>query len=167
MKKTLIGLTLLTAVVSSSAATKNSVSSSVDEHKNLKAFPMAAKDFSRTVIVLPHKERKEEKNYSVELIVGKVIKTDGVNLFGMNTSLKAMPLKGWGFTFYNMQGNDSVRSTMMAPAADQPKVDKFVGGKPLKIRYNSRIPIVIYTPEGFEVRYRIWKATADFKKATK
>ena len=154
MKALLVGFTLFATVISSAA----------EEHKNLKAFPMAAKGFSRTVISLPHKTRKEEVNFSVELIVGKVIKTDTVNLFGMNTSLEAKPLKGWGFTFYNMKGNDMVRSTMMAPLTNQPKVDKFVSGTPLKIRYNSRIPIVIYTPEGFETRYRVWKATSEFKK---
>jgi len=26
------------------------------------------------------------------------------------------------------------------------------------IRYNSRLPVVIYSPEGVEIRYRIWEA---------
>ena len=157
MKALLMGFALLSAAMSSSA----------DELKYLKAFPKATKGFSRTVISLPHKTRTEEQAYMVELIVGKVIKTDTVNQFGMNTSLEQKPLKGWGFNFYNMKGNDLVRSTLMAPAANQPKVDKFVGGQPLKIRYNSRIPIVIYTPENFEVRYRTWKTTTDFQKVEK
>ena len=51
----------------------------------------------------------------------------------------------------------------MARMEGQPKVDKFIGGQPLKIRYNSRVPIVIYTHEGFEMRYRVWKATQTSK----
>jgi len=33
-----------------------------------------------------------------------------------------------------------------------------VQGKPLQIRYNSRLSIVIYAPKGYEIRYRIWSA---------
>ena len=26
------------------------------------------------------------------------------------------------------------------------------------VRYNSRLPIVLYTPDNVEVRYRLWRA---------
>ncbi|MBW2490657.1 MAG: proteinase inhibitor I4 serpin, partial [Deltaproteobacteria bacterium] len=32
-------------------------------------------------------------------------------------------------------------------------------------RYNSRLPVVVYVPEGVEVRYRIWRAEPESKKA--
>ena len=44
---------------------------------------------------------------------------------------------------------------------------KFVQGPSQLIRYNSRIPIVVYVPKGAEVRYRIWSATPETKKALK
>ena len=31
------------------------------------------------------------------------------------------------------------------------------------IRYNSRLPVVVYAPEGVELRYRIWKADPETK----
>jgi ecotin len=39
-------------------------------------------------------------------------------------------------------------------------VDRFValGGSLYIIRYNSSLPIVVYVPEGMEVRYRLWRA---------
>jgi len=51
----------------------------------------------------------------------------------------------------------------MAVDPNAPKVDRFVrlGGEPYFIRYNSRLPIVVYVPEGVEVRYRIWEAGAE------
>ena len=55
----------------------------------------------------------------------------------------------------------------MAPPEGSPQVKKFVTAAPIKIRYNSRLPVVIYVPEGYEVRYRIWEAsktTHDAKK---
>jgi ecotin len=49
------------------------------------------------------------------------------------------------------------------PAA--PKVARFValGGEPYLIRYNSRLPVVVYVPQGAEVRYRLWSAPADYQ----
>jgi ecotin len=35
------------------------------------------------------------------------------------------------------------------------------------IRYNSRLPIMVYVPEGVEVRYRIWTAGAEIKAIEK
>ena len=132
------------------------------DHKYLKAFPEATDSTTRFVINLPHKERGDDTNYKVELIAGKVIETDGANSVSMATSLNPMPLKGWGFTYYDMTGSDMVRSTMMAPGPDTPRVTKFVGGTPLTIRYNSRIPLVVYAPRGFDVRYRIWQTTDSY-----
>jgi ecotin len=55
--------------------------------------------------------------------------------------------------------------TLMAVDPNAPKVDRFVtlGGKPYLIRYNSRLPVVVYVPEGAEVRYRIWSAGDEIK----
>jgi ecotin len=32
-----------------------------------------------------------------------------------------------------------------------------LGGEPELLRYNSRLPLVVYLPDGVEVRYRIWR----------
>ena len=40
-----------------------------------------------------------------------------------------------------------------------PKKERFItlDGESKLIRYNSRLPLVVYVPKGVEVRYRIWK----------
>ena len=127
------------------------------EHSPLDAFPEAADGMTRYVIALPEMPRSED-NYSVELVVGRVIQTDGVNNVRMNTSLQSRPLEGWGYTYYEMTGTGEVASTLMAPPPGAEPVEAFVHGEPLSIRYNSRMPIVVYLLDGFEVRYRIWAA---------
>jgi ecotin len=44
-------------------------------------------------------------------------------------------------------------------------VNRFItlGGEPYLIRYNSRLPVVVYAPEGVEVRYRIWTGGTEVK----
>ena len=135
------------------------------EHPELKAFPAAIADMQRIVIVLPHKERGEEDAFKVELLPGKMMMTDGVNRIRLNAQIAAQPLKGWGYTYYDLTGNDKAMSTLMGvPAGSQP-IKSFVAGQPLTIRYNSRLPIVIYAKKGMEVRYRIWHADARFTTA--
>jgi ecotin len=137
------------------------------EHPELKAFPAAKEGMERFVIVLPHKERGEEDDFKVELIPGKTMLTDGVNLMRVGMKIEARPLKGWGYTFYEVTGRGLGMSTMMAVPPGTPQVEKFVSGTPLLIRYNSRLPVVVYAPQGFEIRYRIWQAPTETKKAEK
>ena len=56
-------------------------------------------------------------------------------------------------------------STLVAPPPGAPKVKTFVtlGGEPYLIRYNSKLPVVVYAPEGVEVRYRIWRTEGEGK----
>lgn len=137
------------------------------EHPELKAFPAATEGMERFVIVLPHKERGEEDAFQVELIVGKEMLTDGVNLVRLANTIEARPLEGWGYTYYEVTGSSETVSTRMAPPEGAPQVKTFVTAAPLQIAYNSRLPIVVYAPAGYEVRYRIWEATKVIKKADK
>jgi ecotin len=137
------------------------------EHRELKAFPAAKDGMERYVIVLPHKERGEEDAFRVEIIAGKEMLTDGVNLVRLANAIKERPLQGWGYTYYELTGPSEAISTMMAPPSGAPQVKKFVTATPLQIRYNSRLPIVVYVPKGYEVRYRIWSAPEATIKAEK
>ena len=40
-----------------------------------------------------------------------------------------------------------------------------VQGDGFLLRYNSRLPVVVYVPQGFDVRYRIWTAGAQIGQA--
>jgi len=131
----------------------------------LDAFPAAEPELNRFVISLPEMPRPEA-NYSVELIAGRVIRTDGVNQVRLDATLESRPLEGWGYTYYELTGSGQVASTLMAPLPDAESVEAFVHGAPLIVRYNSRLPIVVYAPEGFEIRYRIWAAAAEYLPAT-
>ncbi len=150
--------TLLAMFVASTAAAKD---------RYLKAFPPAADGMVRFVINLPHKERGEDDNFKVEITVGKKMLTDGVNRILLGGEIKAKPLEGWGFTCYEREKFGAAASTLIGVPPDAPKVEKFVTVPSITIGYNSRIPLVIYVPEGGEVRYRMWKAADTFEAAEK
>ena len=160
MRRQLALLTVSLVMLVNSSAT-------AEEHRYLKAFSPAEDGMVRYVIELPDKERGEDNRFRVEITVGKEMLTDGVNLYSLGGEIKANPLKGWGFTYYRVAEFGPVATTRKAVPPGTSKVKKFVSMPSMTIPYNSRIPLVIYVPDGGEVRYRIWTASETTLKATK
>ena len=135
-----------------------SAMSSVQAADNMKAFPPAGAGMVRHVLQLPKQD--DESAFKVELIVGKTVQVDGENRYFFGGRIKEETIKGWGFPRYNVARLGPMAGTLMAVNPDVPKVSRFIalGGEPYLIRYNSRLPVVVYVPEGVEVRYRIWSA---------
>ncbi|WP_312655261.1 serine protease inhibitor ecotin [Kluyvera ascorbata] len=120
-------------------------------------FPKAEKGMTRQVIQLP--EQKDESTYKVELLIGKTLEVD-CNHHRLGGELESKTLEGWGYDYYVVEKISGPMSTMMA-CPDQKKTKKFVTaslGDDAMLRYNSKLPIVIYAPENVEVKYRIWEA---------
>ena len=117
----------------------------------------------RYVLQLP--EQEDESIFKVELIVGKTVRVDENNKYFFGGNIEKEIIKGWGYPRYIVSELGLMAGTLMAVDPDKPKVDRFVtlGGEPYTIRYNSRLPIVVYAPEGVEVRYRIWTTEAESK----
>lgn len=134
-------------------------------HSPLDAFPLAEQGQVRHVILLDEFLRAEEGNFKVELIPGLRVKTDGVNVFHVGLFLNPVSLRGWGYTYYQVGGKGLVSSTKMAVPTGDATVESLVFGGSLMIRYNSRLPIVIYSPKGVEVHYRIWSVGKELKVA--
>ena len=134
---------------------------------NMKAFPPAEAGMVR--YVLPMEKQADEDALKVELLVGKTVKTDGANRHFFAGKLEVEAIQGWGFDRYVLKSLGLMAGTLMAPLPGTPQVEKFVtlGGDPYLVRYNSRLPLVIYVPEGVEVRYRIWRADPASKATAK
>jgi ecotin len=128
---------------------------------NMKAFPPAGPGMVRHVVQLP--AQADESAFKVELIIGKTVQLDAGNRYFFAGRIEAETIQGWGFTRYTVAQLGPMAGTLMAVDPDLPKVARFIqlGGEPYLIRYNSRLPVVVYVPEGVEVRYRIWAAGAE------
>ena len=126
----------------------------------LTAFPAAGNGQTRHVVFLPPQE--DEFAFKVEIIVGKTELVDAHNRFFFGGALEEVEVEGWGYTRYVLKALGPLAGTMMAVSPDQPKVARFipVGGGGLIVRYNSKLPLVVYVPNGVEVRYRVWTAGA-------
>jgi ecotin len=131
------------------------------DRDELKAFPAAEPGMVRHVIRL--EARPNEDLFKVELIVGKDITTrDTRNHMRLGGQLKTETIQGWGYDYHILRAFGPGVSTLMAVPENGPEVQRFVAiqGEYL-VRYNSRLPIVIYTPAEAVVRYRIWSTTPE------
>jgi ecotin len=133
----------------------------------MKAFPPAEEGMVRYVLQLP--KQADESAFRVEIIVGKTVQVDEQNRYFFGGKIEAETIKGWGFTRYKVSRLGPMAGTRMAVDPNAPKVARFItlGGDPYIIRYSSRLPIVVYVPEGVEVRYRIWTAGTEVKAIEK
>ena len=131
----------------------------------MKAFPPPDKGQIRYVIHFA--EQEDESNYQVELIVGQIVEIDETNQYFFGGQINKENIVGWGFTRYVVSKLGPMAGTRMAVDPNLPKVERFIrlGGEPFLIRYNSRLPVVVYVPEGVDVRYRIWRAEPQLKEA--
>jgi len=129
----------------------------------MKAFPPPQKGMTRYVVNLP--EQEDEHAFKVELIAGKTVYLDKGNRYFFGGRIIAENIKGWGFTRYTLKQLGPMVGTRMAVDPSAPKVDRFIalGGEPYLVRYNSRLPLVVYVPEGVQVRYRVWSAKSELR----
>ncbi|WPJ96503.1 ecotin family protein [Coraliomargarita algicola] len=133
-------------------------SATVTASEDLEAFPLPEPDYQRHVIRLPALE--DEAAHFVTLVIGKTVLTDSVNNYRLLGTLEAVTVEGWGYTYYQLESEGHMAGTLMAVNPAAPQVERFVElGAPLEpIRYNSKVPIVVIVPEGFEVKYQVWSA---------
>jgi ecotin len=138
-------------------------SAGTEAERNLKAFPAADDGMTRHVLMLPPEEK--EDSLRVELEIGKTVRTDEANRYFFAGKLQAVDIEGWGFTRYVLSELGPMAGTLMAVDPDVPKVDRFItlGGEPQLLRYNSRLPLVVYVPKDVEVRFRVWRADPESK----
>lgn len=131
----------------------------------MQAFPAAEPGMVRHVIQLPKQE--DETLWQVQLIVGKTVQTDAANRYFFGGRLETESIPGWGYERHILRRLGPMAGTLMAVDPAAPKVARFIGlgGEPKLLRYNSRLPLVVYVPAGAEVRYRLWRAEADIRQA--
>jgi len=126
-------------------------------------YPKAESGFTRQVIHLAPQAREDD--FQVEILAGKTMTAD-CNRPRLGGILEEKNLEGWGYPFYRLEKVIGPMSTLMACPDGTSKQDFVpVVGDGFLLRYNSKLPLVLYVPKDIEVRYRIWSASNKVEKA--
>jgi ecotin len=129
-----------------------------------KAYPAAAEGMKRVVIHLD--AQADEYSWKIELTVGKEMETDGVNHRFGGAKIDEKTVEGWGYGYFEATTHGGVATTRIGIRPGQPKVTRFVTmASTGPVRYNSRLPVVVYLPVDLEVQYRLWKAEPESRQA--
>ncbi|MGA4323955.1 serine protease inhibitor ecotin [Ectopseudomonas hydrolytica] len=129
----------------------------------LKPYPAAADGYIRHVIELP--AQANEAEHKVEIIADKTLEVD-CNQQRLGGQWQEKTVEGWGYSYYELSQVGPAMSTLMAcPDGARKQAFVRVGGEPHLVRYNSKLPLVIYAPKDVEVRYRLWSAAAETSTA--
>jgi len=125
---------------------------------NMDAFPAATNGQKRHVINLPAMQNEDEAK--IELIVGKTQQIDCNNhVYG--GQLQERTAQGWGYTYYVLDSLGQGATTLMGCPNNSTRTAFVRSSSETLVRYNSKLPIVVYTPEDVELRYRVWRSDAE------
>jgi|PersoiStandDraft_1058852.scaffolds.fasta_scaffold24566_2 ecotin len=157
MNSTTIAATFLLALTTTGAFAADKA--------DLAPFPKAEDGFTRSVIRVP--KMTKDSDHRVEIIAGKVMPVD-CNTKRLGGNLDEKNLEGWSYSYYRLEKVTGPMSTLMAcPPGSKAKKDFVpVIGEGYMLRYNSKLPLVIYAPDDLEIRYRIWTPSKLIKPAS-
>lgn len=147
-----LALLALTSVGAAVAQSTPAAEPAVD----LAIYPEAKAGQTRHVLTLPQAE--DENLLKVEIFAGQTMMVD-CNTVMIGADLEEEDVKGWGYPYYEIDDVSPPAQTMMA-CPNNEKREALVPlrlGSDALVRYNSKLPLVIYAPEGLTVGYRLWQ----------
>lgn len=127
----------------------------VSKH-DLSMYPKATHDTKRHIIKLP--ERDKETEYKVEIYVGKIMKADSINRYTLMGKFIEKKVDGWGYSYLCFETTGGAMSTLVGGGR---RIVKIVKSGSKLVSYNSRLPIVVYTPIEHSVCYKIWNRSIE------
>ena len=147
---------------------RSHIMSPVKSLEEIAPYPAPTADQKRYVIYLPEIEFDNEKNRKVELRAAKNTEVDGVNHYSHSGHLLTKILKGGYHRYHVIDGvSDSPTHTLMGgsfKSSVQP-VGIHLGDETF-LKYNSRLPIVVYAPKDVILNYVIWRADDEVRDAS-
>ena len=146
------------ATVPAVADQGSQASASDGRSSDLAAFPAAVAGQTRHVIQLP--AQSDEDALKVQVIVGRTLRID-CNSHRFGGRLEERTAEGWGYTYFVLDSLGAAASTRMGCPAGSEREAFVTSPDQDLIRYNSRLPLVVYAPDDVEVRYRVWRAGAE------
>ena len=131
-------------------------------HPNL--YPVAKEGESRHHFIPP--VRPDEDACKIEISASKVMEADSANMQRISGSFEEVNIEGWGFSYYRLAADES-RTISTLVGGGHPVKKPVPVAQNLFIRYNSKLPVVVIAPAGYDIHYRVWTAPEKFEAMKK
>lgn len=118
-------------------------------------YPEAEVGQKRYVIELP--KQNDESQYKVELLP-TVKQMANCNTRALAAVIDSHSVKGWGYSYHVINKPIIGPSSLMACPEPAVERDVTVSNDKFLMRYNSKLPLVVYGPENMSMAYRVWQA---------
>ena len=158
---TLLVSSLLILMSCTSTEESDSLSEKKFADYDLSMYPESSDTLSRYIIELPIEE--DEGLFNLEIWAGKSAKVD-CNKHSLAGKFNRKTVQGWGYSYYVFETDGMMMSTQMA-CPEENLTDKVVRSKTEHVRYNSKLPVVVYCPKNIAIEYAIWSKSATPIKA--
>ncbi|WP_437497774.1 ecotin family protein [Sorangium sp. So ce1099] len=142
------------------AATLLATPASAYDSEDLNPYPPTMNGKRRIVIELPQLE--DEDLARMEISFSKILENSDCNKKWVNGTIKEGTIEGWGYPYWEVNSNGDIAGTLMG-CGDRPTKTERVFGAREMIRYNSRLPLVIYVPEGLDAAFRTFTTPGGFQ----
>ena len=119
---------------------------------DLSMYPKSNDSIKRHVVEVPIEEN--EGLYNLEIWAGQTKKVD-CNRHSIPGTFTKKTVKGWGYSYYEFTTKEHQISTRMG-CPDNVLTEKFILSKTEHVKYNSKLPVVVYCPSNLEIKYTIW-----------
>ena len=131
--------------------------------EDMKPYPSPEAGYSRYVFRVP--ATSNDDDHKIEILVGRTMLVD-CNITRFAGRLETHSVEGWGYSYFKVPDVSGPLTTLMAcPEGEKEMRFVPVHGEGFLQRYNHKLPVVVYVPDGFEVRYRIWSAGPESEQA--
>jgi ecotin len=100
----------------------------------------------------------DEDSHYVEIMVGKKTTTDACNTYVLQGELKVDYAQDSHNHFYKFTTDGTIMSSAVG-CLDTKTFEKVAYAQSENVKYDSKNPIVVYVPKGYEVDYKIWSSS--------
>lgn len=139
---------------------------SIVANDKTKMFPKTETGYTKYIIDVP--KTSNDFDHKVEVIIGQDVMSD-CNTKTVIANIEHRVLQGWGYSYIYVTSDTKSTTASTKMRCREPKKKRFiqVRNKTLLMRYNSKLPIVVYVPNHLAVKYRIWSASSNSSGAIK
>ncbi|WP_437999454.1 ecotin family protein [Sorangium sp. So ce185] len=128
--------------------------------ENLKPYPQTMNGKRRIVIDLPQLEHEDRAR--VEISFSKLLENSDCNHKWVSGTIKEGTIEGWGYPYWEVSSNGEIMSTLIGCGNTPTKTEPVFGAREM-IRYNSKLPLVIYVPDGLDAAFRTFTTPGGFQ----